>query len=248
MGDSFAARILESAKKHQSKIVLALDIADEKQVQKRAIGLIEKVAPYISAVKMNFHLLLPLGSDNISKVNKIAHDRGLQSIADIKLNDIGSTNEAAAKILFNAGFDAIIANPFVGYDGALDTVFRLAKKLNNGVILLAYMSHPAAKDGYGLMLAKKRRVYEEFVERAIDWKADGVVVGATSPEKIAEVRKILPKQILIFSPGVGAQGGDAKKSINAGSDFLIVGRTIIEAEDPAGTAKRICRESWPPVS
>ena len=57
--------------------MLALDIADEKQLQKRAIGLIEKVAPYISAVKMNFHLLLPLGSDNISKVNKIAHDRGL---------------------------------------------------------------------------------------------------------------------------------------------------------------------------
>ena len=248
MGDSFSARILESAKKHHSRIVLALDIADEKQLQKRAADLIEKVAPYISAVKMNFHLLLPLGSDNASLLNKVAHRRGLQTIADIKLNDIGSTNEVAGNILFNAGFDAIIANPFVGYDGALDAVFKLAKKLNNGVILLVYMSHPAAKNGYGLMLAKKRRIFEEFVERAIDWKADGVVVGATSPEKIAQVRKILPKKILIFSPGVGSQGGDARKTINAGSDFLIVGRTIIEADDPAGTAKRICRESWLPVS
>ena len=213
------------------------------------MDLVENVAPYISAVKMNLHLLLPLGFDDMSKINKFAHARGLQTIADIKLNDIGSTNEAATNILFDEGFDAVIANPFVGYDGALDTVFKLAKKWNNGIILLTYMSHPAAKDGYGLILAKpKRRVFEEFIERAIAWKADGVVVGATIAEKISQVRKKLPKKILIFSPGVGAQGGDAKKSINAGSDFLIIGRTIIEADDPKGTAKRICRDSWLPVS
>lgn len=248
MDSNFRNRILESAKKHHSRIVFALDIVNEKQLQKRAIDLIEKVTPYISAVKMNFHLLLPLSFDDISKINKFAHNKGLQTIADIKLNDIGSTNEAATSILFDEGFDAIIANPFVGYDGALDSVFTLAKKWNKGVILLTYMSHPAAKDGYGLMLKSKKRVFEEFVARAIAWKADGVVVGATSPEKIVEVRKRLPKKILIFSPGVGAQGGDAKKSINAGSDFLIVGRTIIEADDPKGTAKRICRDSWLPVS
>jgi len=244
----FSARILESAKKHRSRIVLALDITDGKNLQKRAIALVENVAPYISAIKMNFHLLLPLSLDDISKINKIAHNKGLQTIADIKLNDIGSTNEVATSILFDEGFDAVIANPFVGYNGALDSVFKLAKKWNNGIILLTYMSHPAAKDGYGLMLSNKRRVFEMFVTRAIVWKADGVVVGATSPEKIADIRKKLPKKILIFSPGIGAQGGDPKESIDAGSDFLIVGRTIIEADDPKGTAKRICRDSWPRVS
>ena len=142
----------------------------------------------------------------------------------------------------------MIANPFVGYEGALDAAFKIARKSNNGIILLAYMSHPAAKDGYGLMLKSKKRVFEEFVARAIAWRADGVVVGATSPEKIAEIRKILPKNILIFSPGVGVQGGDAKKSIRAGSDFLIVGRSIIEAEDPKEAARRICQESWVQIS
>lgn len=244
----FSSRILGSAEKHYSRIVLALDIADQSHLQKHAIDLIEKTVPYISAVKVNFHLLLPLSSDDISKINKAAHNRDLQTIADIKLNDIGSTNEAAVKILFDAGFDAVIANPFVGYDGALDAAFKVAKKTSNGIILLTYMSHPAAKDGYGLTLSSKRRVFEVFVARAIAWKAAGVVVGATSPEKIAGVRKMLPKKILIFSPGIGAQGGDAKKSIKAGSDFLIVGRTIIEAEDPREAARRICRESWVPIS
>lgn len=223
-----------------------MDIVDDaKRLQKRAINLLDEVAPSISAIKMNFQLLLPLGFDEISKINAVAREKGLQTIADIKLNDIASTNEATVNTLFKAGFDAVIANPFVGYDGALDIVFKIARRLNNGVILLTYMSHPAAVDGYGLILAKpKKSIFEEFVKRAVAWKADGLVVGATSPDKISAVRDKIPRKMLIFSPGVGAQGGDAKKSIDAGSDFLIVGRSIVEAEEPAEAARHICRESW----
>ena len=43
-------------------------------------------------LNLNFHLLLPLSAKEIIKINKTAHDYGLQTIADIKLNDIGNTN------------------------------------------------------------------------------------------------------------------------------------------------------------
>ena len=238
-----------SAKSHSSRIVLALDLAGSTGLQRRAVNLINDISPSLAAVKMNFHLLLPLSLKEIAKVNSEAHKKGLQTIADIKLNDIASTNEAALNMLWKAGFDAVIANPFVGYEGALDAVFTSARKDNKGVILLVYMSHPAAVQGYGLSIADtKRTMFEEFVARAVEWKADGVVVGATQPGKIVIVRKKIPKKMLIFSPGVGAQGGDAKKSLKAGSDFLIVGRSIIESSDPAQAAKRICRESWLPFS
>jgi orotidine-5'-phosphate decarboxylase len=73
---------------------------------------------------------------------------------------------------------------------------------------------------------------------ATEWKANGVIVGATKPETIARVRKLVGQNMAIFSPGVGAQGGDAKRAIAAGSDYLIVGRSIYAETNPSAAAKR----------
>ncbi|NIQ05307.1 MAG: orotidine 5'-phosphate decarboxylase, partial [Candidatus Korarchaeota archaeon] len=64
--------------------------------------------------KLNFHLLLPLGHKDISKINRTAHKYGLLSIADIKLNDIGNTNKTTTERLWQLGFDAVIVNPIMG--------------------------------------------------------------------------------------------------------------------------------------
>ncbi len=74
------------------------------------------------------------------------------------------------------------------------------------------------------------------------WGADGVVVGATVPEKIAEVKQILGEKAAIYSPGVGAQGGAAETAIKAGASYLIVGREIINSDNPAQAA-RLLRDS-----
>jgi orotidine-5'-phosphate decarboxylase len=58
-----------------------------------------------------------------------------------------------------------------------------------------------------------------------------VVVSAKDPAKIAETREIVGRKCLIFSPGIGAQGGEARAAADA--DFVIVGRSIVEAPDPA---------------
>ena len=54
-----------------------------------------------------------------------------------------------------------------------------------------------------------------------------------------EVHKILGEKIPIYSPGIGAQGGVIESALKAGARYLIVGRTITLAENPADTAKRI---------
>jgi orotidine-5'-phosphate decarboxylase len=46
----------------------------------------------------------------------------------------------------------------------------------------------------------------------------------------------------ILSPGVGAQGGDARKAIEAGADFVIVGRSIYNAEDPYAAALKFIEQ------
>jgi len=116
--------------------------------------------------------------------------------------------------------------------------------LQRGVILLVYMSHKGAEEGYGQTIRdpKTGRLvpqYLVFAQKALAWKADGAIVGATYPEKIREVHAILEGRVPIYSPGVGVQGGDIESAIRAGAHYLIVGRTITLAENPAEAAKTI---------
>jgi len=206
---------------------------------------LEKVHPYICALKVNRQLVLPLGLFNgLQGILKLAQEKGLPTIMDCKINDVGYTNRAIAQYYFKAGFDAVTANPFVGWDEGLQPVFELAKSKRRGVILLVYMSHRGAQEGYGQTirdLKTKSLVpqYVAFAKKALEWKADGAVVGATYPEKIREIRSILEDYVPIFSPGVGAQGGDIKTTLKAGSRYLIVGRAITLAADPTETARSI---------
>ncbi len=72
-----------------------------KNLVSKTIQNISKLHPYLCAIKLNFHLLLPLGSKQISKINKSAHSYGLQTIADIKLNDIQNTNRVKFPNILN---------------------------------------------------------------------------------------------------------------------------------------------------
>jgi len=121
--------------------------------------------------------------------------------------------------------------------------------MNRGVIVLVYMSHRGAVEGYGQMVqdpATRGLVpqYRMFAEKALKWNADGAVVGATYPEKIREVHAVLKAKVPIYSPGVGAQRGNMEAAVKAGAQYLIVGRTIVEAKDAAKMAKRIRDAAW----
>jgi orotidine-5'-phosphate decarboxylase len=76
------------------------------------------------------------------------------------------------------------------------------------------MSHKGANEGYGQTIidpetSEKTLQYLAFARKALKWGADGVVVGATVPQKITEVKQVLKEEVAIYSPGIGAQGGAA---------------------------------------
>lgn len=249
-GLTFKARMAETAKLKESNIVLALDFPFEKSenreiLYRKAENVLDAVFPYICAVKFNHHLVLPLGTFNgVQKLAKKVHEKGLLTIMDCKVNDIGATNQVIAEYYYEAGFDALIANPFVGWEEGLKPVFEVAKKLKKGVILLVYMSHKGAAEGYDQMVVdvetrRKAPQYVLFARKALNWAADGVVVGATYPEKIREICKLLGGKIPVYSPGVGAQGGEIEATLNAGASYLIVGRAITLSENPSESAKNI---------
>jgi len=240
----------EASRIRQSSIVLALDFPyhnpkERENLLTKAHAMLSMVSPYICGVKINHHLTLPLGTfGGVQTLVKQAHENGLLAIMDGKVNDIGATNQTIAEYYYEAGFDALIANPFIGWEEGLEPIFGVAKRLQRGVILLGYMSHKGASEGYGQAVidaqtGEKIPQYLSFAKKALSWDADGVVVGATVPEKIREIYGVLKEDVPIYSPGIGTQGGGAQAAIQAGARYLIVGREIVQAENPAEQAKKL---------
>jgi orotidine-5'-phosphate decarboxylase len=242
---TFKTRISKISQSN-GKVILANDYdSSVKNLESKTIQNLKKLHPYLCAIKLNFHMLLPLGSKQISKINKTAHSYGLQTIADIKLNDIGNTNKVTAENLWDLGFDAIIANPIMGLD-SLKNLVKISHKKEKGVITLCHMSAPEAKLSYDLevKMEKKQKLYQLFLDWAIKSKVDGIVVGATFPKIISYCNKQAGKNLQIYSPGVGTQGGNADDVISAGTDFLIVGRSILNAKNPVDVAKDFQLQSF----
>ena len=240
----FSDRIKKSAK--TSPIILANDYDSKTpNIESKTLRNIKLLNNYLCGIKINFHLLLQLDKKQISKINKTAHDSGLQCIADIKLNDIGNTNLITAENLWHMGFDAVIVNPIMGKKSLKNLVGSSHKK-NKGVISLCHMSAPEAKPSYELKIktsSKKNQLYQLFLDWALDSHVDGIIVGATCPKIISYCKKSTRGKLSLFSPGIGIQGGSASKAKKLGSDYLIVGRTILNSKNPVQTTKSLVADS-----
>jgi len=153
--NSYQSRITQSTKEKKSPFILALDFKLEdfdnnnKKLFIKCKEIITATESKICAIKVNFHLLLSLTNIQIVELNFFAHRFNLQSIADLKLNDIGNTNMITINRLKKLGFDAVIVNPFIGIT-EMKSLTAHAHSINFGVISLVYMSHPSSSEGYGL--------------------------------------------------------------------------------------------------
>jgi len=234
--------------KNKGKIILANDYSNTtKNLEAKTIKNIKTLNKFLCGIKINFHLLLPLGLKEIIKINKLAHKYNLQTIADIKLNDIGNTNEVTIENLWKAGFDAVIVNPIMG-QVALKKLVLSAHKKHKGIITLCHMSAPEAKASYEMKIklnnSKTIPLYQLFLKSALSSKVDGIIVGATYPEIIKYCHKKTKENLNIYSPGIGTQGGKIAEVLNAGSDFLIVSRTILNAKNPAHLSEKFQKISF----
>ncbi|OYR40652.1 orotidine-5'-phosphate decarboxylase [Halorubrum sp. Hd13] len=141
-----------------------------------------------------------------------AHGRDVPVLLDAKRADIGNTTRRYAAALDDA--DAITVNPYLGRDSLQPFLDRAEK----GVFVLCRTSNPGGSDLQDLELASGEPLYERVAALADVWNANdnvGLVVGATAPEELAEVREIVP-EIPFLVPGVGAQGGDAEAAVEHG--------------------------------
>lgn len=203
----------------KSRLILALDVTD----RERAITIVESLSEHLDAVKINYPLALSAGIDIIGEIAEFN-----PVIADFKIADIPYTSSLIAKIAFNAGASAIIAHGFAGSD-TVKTVVDVAEKHNGEVYLVSELS---SKGGTEFL----NPVSDRIVRMAEETGCTGIIAPATRPERIAHFRR-LSKKLTIISPGIGAQGGSLEETFRAGADFIIVGRSIYESENPKLTVR-----------
>jgi len=138
-------------------------------------------------------------------------------ILDAKRGDIGNTAEAYAREAFERyDADAVTVNPYMGEDAVLPFLARPER----GAVLLCRTSNPGGHDFQDLVidgLPLYRRVAQRAATR---WNRHGnlmLVVGATRPQEMAELRRAHP-ELSFLVPGIGAQGGDLEGILSVGLD------------------------------
>ena len=140
---------------------------------------------------------------------------GVQVILDSKRGDIGSTAEKYAREAFERyGADAVTINPYLGRDSA-EPFLEYADK---GVVVLCRTSNAGARELQDLDVGG-RKLYQLVAEKvAKEWNSRGnclLVVGATYPDELADIRRITGDMTFLV-PGIGAQGGDIEKAVRSG--------------------------------
>ena len=175
---------------------------------------------------------------------------GVPVILDSKRGDIGSTARHYATEAFERyGADAVTANPYLGRD----SVQPFLDHADRGVVILCRTSNPGAGDLQDLEVDGKPLYQHVAAKIAAEWNGNGncaLVVGATWPEQLREVRAIVGDMPLLV-PGVGAQGGDVEavvtnaKSADGTGLVISSSRAILYAsrgDDFADAAARAARE------
>ena len=167
---------------------------------------------------------------------------GTPFLFDAKRGDMGNTMRAYARAVFETmGMDAATVNPYMG----TDSIEEFARYGDRGVYVVCRSSNPGASDLQHLE-AGGRAVYLHVAALADRLNSNGnlgLVVGATAPAEIAEVRRHSALPFLI--PGVGAQGGDVDGSVRGAwngdpaSCLVSSSRGVLFAKSPAHAAEEL---------
>ncbi len=209
-----------------------------------ALNLIEKTAEYALMYKPNSAFFERFGADGIAALMEVieAVPSDIPVLLDAKRGDISSTAAAYADSAFNTlGADAITLSPYLGSDSVAPFVGDAAK----GAFVLCKTSNPSSGDIQDIALDEVGTpLYVHMAHMISHWSEHdnvGLVVGATYPKALGYVRDVAPG-LWILAPGVGAQGGDLKETLEAGlrpdglGVLITVSRAIGNADDPAAAA------------
>jgi orotidine-5'-phosphate decarboxylase len=186
-------------------------------------GIIDATGDLVCAYKPNsafYEAHGPGGIEELKQTCDYIHEKYPQIplILDFKRGDIGNTNDKYAAFAFEyLGVDAVTIHPYLGQEA----IQPFLDHTDKGIIIMCRNSNPGAGEFQDLEV-NGRPLYLQVAENvAAKWNANGnclLVVGATTPNELAQVRQIVGDDMIMLVPGVGAQGGDVEATVKAGKN------------------------------
>lgn len=189
---------------------------------------LDAAIPFAAAVKPNLAFFEAFGSPGLAILERLraAVPDDVPVVMDAKRGDIGTTAARQAAALFDAlGADAVTVSPYLGGDA----IAPLLERLDRFAYVLCRTSNPGAVEFQSLVVAATpsldgsgaapaEPLYARVARRVAGWGPGdtvGLVVGATAPRELAEIRTIAPG-LAFLVPGVGAQGGEVQPTLEHG--------------------------------
>lgn len=210
---------------------------------------IQQTAEFAAAYKPNLAFYEARGEQGIKELKMTMeylqkNYADIFTICDAKRGDIGNTNSGYVSSIFDwLGFDAVTLHPYMGQESLKPFLDRADK----ASIILCRTSNSGAAEIQDIESSGKKlwQIVAQKVSKEWNYNHNCLlVVGATYPQELGQVRKIVGDMTLLV-PGVGVQGGSVEEVVKAGLNSAKVGliinssKGVIFAEEPRQEAKNL---------
>jgi orotidine-5'-phosphate decarboxylase len=222
----------------RDRLIVALDLPDVEAAEAMIARLGNSVTFYKIGYQLGYAGGLPL-------VRKLA-DAGKKVFADLKMHDIGNTVARGVESVVKLGASFLTVH---AYPQTMQAAANASKgsglKILAVTVLTSYDNEDLKAAGYQLGVSD---LVAARAQQALALGIDGLVC---SPEEAANLRKLIKPEMCLVTPGVrpaGSDVGDQKRvmtparAIAEGSDYLVVGRPVMDAPDPKAAAEAIVAE------
>jgi len=215
-------------------------------------AIIDATAEFVCAYKPNsafYEALGPSGIEQLKATCDYLHEHypELPIILDFKRGDIGNTNDHYASFAFDyLGVDAITIQPYQGRQA----VQPFLDHADKGIIVLCRTSNEGSGEFQDMVLDGTGQELFRYVAQNVarEWNSNQnclLVVGATYPQEMADIRRLVGDDMWFLVPGIGAQGGEIEAVLKAGGRHQIInsGRAIIYASSGDDFAQAAAAEA-----
>lgn len=212
--------------------------------------IIDQTHEYAAAYKPNSAFYEARGDKGIQELKMtIEYLNGnypdIVTILDAKRADIGNTNNGYIEFIYDfLGFDSFTVHPYLGHE----SVQPILDRKDKAAIILCRTSNPGAPEFQDLKVEGDKMLWQVVAEKVSHgWNTNNncmLVVGATYPQEMKQIRAIAPDMIFLV-PGIGTQGGSIADVMENGLDgngrglMISSSRGIIFAENPGEEARKL---------
>lgn len=225
----------------QDKIIVPLDVPD----QESAIALLDKL-PQVTFWKVGLELFVGDGKEVLQRLR----ERQKRVFLDLKFHDIPNTVAGACRSALRYDVDLLTIHATAGREALTAAVDTKGNNSQTKLIAITLLTSLNSRN-----LAFDLKVPLELPEYALQMallaKEAGLDGAVCSPQEVQEIRRVCGEDFTLVCPGVRprwAASGDQRRvmtpaeAMKAGASYLVIGRPITQADNPAEAFERICEE------